>query len=231
MAYNKVIYGGNTLIDLTEDTVTADKILTGYTAHDKSGAAITGVAAGEITWVKDADELAGNWNVEDGFMLSYDSADTGLRTYITNTLTASKGILEETTAVGSASTWYLEEVSGYTDRFYIYTILNGENQYLYNNTSGGANFLGFSTTTKGIFVVTYANDYKFYFKLSTANKWLQHSKGGGGIRFYTDNANAANSQITLTYKVNAIVPYGTLTITENGTYDVTNCKRIIVNVS
>jgi hypothetical protein len=39
---NKVIYGGQTLIDLTADTVTADKILSGYTAHDKSGAAITG---------------------------------------------------------------------------------------------------------------------------------------------------------------------------------------------
>ena len=33
---NKVIYGGNTLIDLTGDTVTADKILASYTAHAAS---------------------------------------------------------------------------------------------------------------------------------------------------------------------------------------------------
>lgn len=39
---NKVVYNGTTLIDLTSDTITADKILSGYTAHDKSGAAITG---------------------------------------------------------------------------------------------------------------------------------------------------------------------------------------------
>ena len=39
---NKVIYGGNTLIDLTSDTVTADKILSGYKAHAASGAPITG---------------------------------------------------------------------------------------------------------------------------------------------------------------------------------------------
>ena len=39
---NKVIYGGNTLIDLTADTVTADKILSGYTGHAASGAPITG---------------------------------------------------------------------------------------------------------------------------------------------------------------------------------------------
>jgi len=42
MAINKVIYGGNTLIDLTSDTVTADQLQKGVTAHDKSGAVITG---------------------------------------------------------------------------------------------------------------------------------------------------------------------------------------------
>lgn len=39
---NKVVYGGEVLIDLTGDTVTADKVLKGYTAHDKSGETITG---------------------------------------------------------------------------------------------------------------------------------------------------------------------------------------------
>lgn len=39
---NKVIYGGKTLIDLTGDTVSKDKLLSGVTAHDKSGAKITG---------------------------------------------------------------------------------------------------------------------------------------------------------------------------------------------
>lgn len=39
---NKVVYGSRTLIDLTGDTVQADKILSGYTAHDKSGAPVTG---------------------------------------------------------------------------------------------------------------------------------------------------------------------------------------------
>lgn len=39
---NKVIYGGDTLIDLTADTVTAALMLSGTKAHDKSGAPITG---------------------------------------------------------------------------------------------------------------------------------------------------------------------------------------------
>lgn len=42
MAVNKVIYGNKTLIDLTGDTVTADKMLAGFTAHDKSGEVVTG---------------------------------------------------------------------------------------------------------------------------------------------------------------------------------------------
>ena len=39
---NKVVYGGETLIDLTGDTIVVSKLLSGYTAHDKSGAPITG---------------------------------------------------------------------------------------------------------------------------------------------------------------------------------------------
>lgn len=39
---NKVIFGGNTLIDLTADTVDAAHLLKTYTAHDRSGAIITG---------------------------------------------------------------------------------------------------------------------------------------------------------------------------------------------
>ena len=39
---NKVVFGGNTLIDLTAATVTAATMLSGTTAHDASGAIITG---------------------------------------------------------------------------------------------------------------------------------------------------------------------------------------------
>ena len=39
---NKIIYGGQVLIDLTSDTVTAAGLAKGLTAHDKSGATITG---------------------------------------------------------------------------------------------------------------------------------------------------------------------------------------------
>lgn len=42
MAVNKVEYGGETLIDLTEDTVTPETLAEGITAHDASGEQIVG---------------------------------------------------------------------------------------------------------------------------------------------------------------------------------------------
>ena len=41
---SKVLYFGETLIDSTNDTVEASKLLSGFTAHDKSGAPITGTS-------------------------------------------------------------------------------------------------------------------------------------------------------------------------------------------
>ena len=61
--YSKIIYAGKTLIDLTQDTVVADKMLEGYTAHDKSGAIITGTctfdADTQDATAKDSEILSG----------------------------------------------------------------------------------------------------------------------------------------------------------------------------
>ena len=40
--YNKCVINGTTYLDLSNDTVMADKLLQGYTAHDKNGAQVTG---------------------------------------------------------------------------------------------------------------------------------------------------------------------------------------------
>lgn len=61
MAISKVIYGGNTLIDLTGDTVTAQTLLAGVTAHDKAGNPIVGTAsAGGEKYGATADTFIGN---------------------------------------------------------------------------------------------------------------------------------------------------------------------------
>lgn len=48
MGYNKIIYGGNTLIDLTADTVAPENLLSGQTAHDKSGELIEGTCPFDV---------------------------------------------------------------------------------------------------------------------------------------------------------------------------------------
>lgn len=46
---NKIqLADGTSLIDISSDTVTADKLMQGYTAHDRTGALITGTATGGI---------------------------------------------------------------------------------------------------------------------------------------------------------------------------------------
>lgn len=42
MAINKFVYNGVVKIDLTEDTVDASNLLSGYTAHKRDGTQITG---------------------------------------------------------------------------------------------------------------------------------------------------------------------------------------------
>lgn len=48
MAVSKVVYGGKTLIDLTGDTVTGDKLLEGATAHGKDGEVVAGVCTFDV---------------------------------------------------------------------------------------------------------------------------------------------------------------------------------------
>ena len=229
MPVSKVNYGQTTLIDLTQDTVDATNLLQGETAHNSAGDLVTGLAAKPVVNLHTMSELATNWNPRRGFIIFYVNVETGTM-YITNTLLTNTGALSQTSNIESASTWYLEQVSGYTDRFYLYTKINDENQYIYNNTGAGANFIGLSTSQKDTFIFTQQNEDKFYLQKAGQSKYLQHSGSGKGIRYYTDNKNADNCQMTFTYNSIAIVPSGTLTITENGTYDVYGCSTVIVNV-
>lgn len=63
MAYNKIIYGNNVLIDLTADTVDATHLLNGYTAHNKAGESISGTCTYDADTSEDtataADILSG----------------------------------------------------------------------------------------------------------------------------------------------------------------------------
>lgn len=45
MAVNKVIYNGSTLIDISDSTVEASNVLSGYVGYDKAGNRFTGTAS------------------------------------------------------------------------------------------------------------------------------------------------------------------------------------------
>ena len=65
MAINKVIYDNQTIVDLTSDTVTADTLAAGATAHDKSGAVIVGTAYKNTYYVKGTQTaVTGAWTGE-----------------------------------------------------------------------------------------------------------------------------------------------------------------------
>lgn len=65
MTINKVIFGGETLVDLTNDTVTPDKLAKGVTAHDKTGVQITGTmeSGGSEKYGATVDTFLGDVNV------------------------------------------------------------------------------------------------------------------------------------------------------------------------
>ena len=75
MAVNKVVLGEDTLIDLTGDTVSADKLSKGVTAHDMAGEPIVGTmeAGGgkEYTFTDGLTETNGvvKWDLNDNIKL------------------------------------------------------------------------------------------------------------------------------------------------------------------
>lgn len=62
MAVNKVEVNGETKLDLTQDTVTPENLLSGATAHNAAGERIVGAAtAGGITSFPTIEEVKANW--------------------------------------------------------------------------------------------------------------------------------------------------------------------------
>ena len=49
MGVSKVVYGNVTVMDISADTVVANALLNGYTAHGADGKSITGTAGAYVT--------------------------------------------------------------------------------------------------------------------------------------------------------------------------------------
>ena len=72
------------------------------------------------------------------------------------------------------------------------------------NTSG--NLAGLSGSSGTVFILSCPESGLFLFKMQDANKWLQHSGSGKGIRYYTANSDATNSRIKIIFADTAAMP-------------------------
>lgn len=116
---NKIIWDGEVLIDLTADTVTADKLLYGYTAHDMAGNVITGSCTYDSNTqdatVQVAEILSGKTAYARGTRLTGSMTNNGAVTLTVNnttTLTIPQGYHDGSGKVSIASTELAKLVAG-----------------------------------------------------------------------------------------------------------------------
>ncbi len=120
--------------------------------------------------------------------------------YFTSGLTV-KGALIENNDQSAAADWYFEKADEGGSTFYIYTLVEGAKKYIHQKDANSNEIeLADSGTA---FVLSEAADKPgtFIFKHSSEERYLQHSNGGGGIRFYGDANNNVNARIYITNPV------------------------------
>ena len=120
MANNKIIYGGDVLIDLTSDTVGKANVLSGYTFHDKSGAILTGEcdydSNTQDATVSTSEILAGKTAYARGSKLTGDMVNNGAVNGTISTkdgqFTIAQGYHDGSGKVGISSTEQLKIIAG-----------------------------------------------------------------------------------------------------------------------
>ena len=123
---NKVVFGEDTLIDLTGDTVTADKLAQGYTAHNAAGVQITGTMTPGGGGDEDSMQVqyyseSGQWlsDIGLGAMLTAFSGGATLQAVITDEngsvkMTSMAKPVFSGSSVPDAVVWYFIEEDGGT---------------------------------------------------------------------------------------------------------------------
>ena len=142
--------------------------------------------------------------IEEGkaYLLSYGSP----KKYFTSALNNNNCLIENTDSY-SAAEWYFEKVTGEENTYCIYTLVGGVKKYIHQKSGNNIELADAGTPIN----LSGADSNRFYFKHSSQNLWLQHSNGGGGIRFYTDANNLTNAGIYITDAASTIPvddPYG-----------------------
>jgi len=205
MAVNKVIYDGNTLVDLTGDSVTPQTLAKGVTAHTANGEPITGLLpVASITNVTEsnADGGANVVTFSDGTKLEVKNGNTGSRgTSILNVTTAPSSY---TTATGGFTPKYrialstVKTQSGVSSvivgdslrySYYVYPVGYVDSSYVYCGTrvsirgaTGAAGANG-TTPVKGTDYFTESD------KAEIVARVVAQIKDGGVIGYVDSNNN------------------------------------------
>ena len=155
--------------------------------------------------VSDVTKLTGNRS-DKGFVLFY-GAENYFKSSINTAGNNNKAsAFFETTTLEEAAIWYFEKNGNY---YKIYTYVNDEKKYMVKLDSDGGKNVGLDDEGSEfeIYDVNTSNpNGNIYIKLKDENLWLQHSKSGQGIRFYSDVNNATNSKIKAYYGDKMVPP-------------------------
>lgn len=218
MAINKVVYGNQTLIDLTTDTVaSSDDILAGKVGHLRDGTVVTGTASG-------GDQHGTIWQDGQGYVHLDDESGIALQSKSV-TPSESQQVIEadqgyyalDTVTVGAISSSYVG--SGVSRRSSSDLTANGATVTApagyYESSASKAvasGTAGTPTATKG----------------SVSNHAVTVTPSVTNTTGYIIGGTKTGTAVTVT--ASELVS-GSETKTENGTYNVTNLQTLVVNVS
>lgn len=201
MAINKVVYGEKTLIDLSGDTVSSEKMLVGTIAHNSVGEKIVGThECGDVTgtgaYVWAIYDTKEEWNYTSKSLTStsfpdgYDST-----TYVGWTIT-NDGYFELNKGTTSGDTYYLPEDSvGRKAKKILrkgrYSVINPYTVMTVKDTSDtvkGDNLLGYiSADAEDAYPLKGVQDNKYYIRISGSDADVTAGKMLSGIVGYTSN--------------------------------------------
>ena len=223
MAISKVILNGETLMDVTQDTVAANKLLSGETAHKNDGTAVTGniatktssnltVSGATVTAPAGYYASAASKSVASGTAgtpTATKSAVSNHAVTVTPSVTNTTGYISGGTKSGTAvSVSALELVAGTTlvaDDSGDWYVANAETLTIPSGTAGTP------TATKGA-----VSNHSVTVTPSVTNS-------GGWISSGTKTGTAVS------VSASELVS-GSQTITQNGTVDVTNFAEVVVDI-
>lgn len=194
MGNSKIVYYGETLIDLTGDTVEAAKLLKGVTAHDKKGEKITGTF-----------EAADPYAI---IGVTYPEGSVCTCSNGSVTLTAKDTTGKALFVIPSAGTWTVKAVSGsksaskavsITAEGQVETVVLAYEFFIFKNGSGlTSGYLIKSNSNSMISAPTVSSD---------TISWSGNSESGG-VAFYIDPAVALSGYTKLCVDFECSYNYG-----------------------